>query len=214
MGHTARRAAHSRAVKGWRGVPPAMEHQEAHGEERLRGRRPAARHHDDGSQESGKESGQDIGERVKTFLGEYRIITPALAALFGFQLTVAFQESYMKLAGADRAINFAGVACTALAIVFLLVPASFHRFTSKLEETEEFLAFARTSISLAFVFIPLGITCALYLQAVRSFQSHADAAVVAVLALGAFAVAWWLVPSKRAADRGLLPGEQKGQGQD
>ena len=109
----------------------------------------------------------------------------------------------MKLAAADRAINFAGVACTALAILFLLVPASFHRFTSKLEETEEFLAFARRSISLAFVFIPLGIVCALYLQAVRSFQSHADAAVVAVLAAGAFVAAWWVLPRHRAHERGL-----------
>lgn len=170
-----------------------------------RGQRPEPRHRDDGAEEA--QGGQDIGARVRTFLGEYRIITPALAALFGFQLTVAFQDSYMKLAGIDRAISFAGVACTAIAILFLLVPASFHRFTSKLEETEDFLRFARASISLAFLFIPLGITCALYLQAVRSFQSHADAAVVAVLAAGAFATAWWLVPRRRAQERGLLPDE-------
>lgn len=150
------------------------------------------------------ESGQDIGERVRTFLGEYRIITPALAALFGFQLTVAFQESYMRMAAADRAINFAGVSCTAAAILCLLVPASYHRFTSKLEETEEFLAFARRSISLAFAFIPLGIALALYVQAVRTFQSHAVAAVVAAVAVGLFATAWWVMPHQRAAQQGLL----------
>lgn len=157
-----------------------------------------------------EEQGQDIGARVRTFLGEYRIITPALAALFGFQLTVAFQESYMTLSAVDRALNFAGVACTGLAIICLLVPASYHRFTSKLEETEEFLAFARLSISLAFVFMPLGLTGALYLQAVRSFQSNAAAAVVGVLSLGAFATAWWVMPSRRARDRGLSANPVRG----
>src|ERR1041385_3042591 len=177
---------------------------QAHPEpERRRPGRPGARREEDGSGGSGR-SGQDIGERVRTFLGEYRIITPALAALFGFQLTVAFPESYMRMAAADRAINFAGVACTAAAILCLLVPASYHRFTSKLEETEEFLAFARLSISLAFVFIPLGIALALYLQAVRTFQSHAAAAVVAVAALGLFAALWWVMPRQRAAQKGLL----------
>jgi predicted membrane channel-forming protein YqfA (hemolysin III family) len=175
---------------------------------RKQGRRPHRPHQ---READGSEQGQtqDIGDRVRTFLGEYRIITPALAALFGFQLTAAFQDSYMQLAAVDRAINFAGVACTATAILCLLVPASYHRFTSKLEETEDFLAFARLSISLAFVFIPLGITMALYLQAVRTFQSHAVAAAVAVVALGAFAAVWWVLPRHRAHEQGLHPSQDE-----
>jgi hypothetical protein len=174
-----------------------------HGQGR-RPERPSRHGADEAPEGEGGQSGQDIGQRVRTFLGEYRIIVPALAALFGFQLTVAFQESYMRMPAADRAINFAGVACTAAAMLCLLVPASYHRFTAKLDETEEFLAFARRSISLAFVFLPLGISLALYLQAVRTFQSHATGAVVGVASLGVFAAAWWVMPHQRAGENGLL----------
>src|SRR5688572_2751717 len=94
--------------------------------------------------------GADIGTRVETFLGEFRMIIPAMAALLGFQLTMAFSDSFQDLAPAEQVASFAGLACTAAAFLFLLVPASYHRFTLEFEETEEFLRFGRRSIGLAF----------------------------------------------------------------
>lgn len=147
--------------------------------------------------------GKDLGERIQVFLGEFRIIVPALAALFGFQLTTAFNDSFERLARLDQAINFVGVASTAAAILFLLVPASYHRFVRHQEESEEFLDFARRSVHLAFVAMPLGIAAAMYLQGLRSFHSHAAAWVTAIAVLGAFAAGWWVMPRTRATEQGL-----------
>lgn len=163
-------------------------------------------------QETGKGQG-DVKERIQVFLGEFRIMVPALAALFGFQLTTAFHDSFAKLTRLDQAVNFVGVACTAAAILFLLVPASYHRFVREQEETDEFLAFARRSIHLGFVAMPLGIAAAMYLQGLRSFHSHAAAWVTAVAVLGAFAAGWWVLPRTRAVERGMAQGQEGGRGQ-
>jgi hypothetical protein len=144
-------------------------------------------------------------EHVETFLGEFRMVVPALAALFGFQLTAAFSQSYDSLPAVDKAVNFAGVCCSALGFLFLLVPASYHRFIGEHENTREFLQFARRCIMLAFAFVPLGISLALYLQAKRSLGSEGAALATGVLAMVAFASAWWLVPALRARARGKQP---------
>jgi hypothetical protein len=159
--------------------------------------------------EGGKHTGKsEVKERVQVFLGEFRIIIPAMAALFGFQLTTAFHDSFSKLSRLDQAVNFVGVACTAATILFLLVPASYHRFVREQEESEDFLHFARRCVDLAFVAMPLGIAAAMYLQGLKSFHSHAAAAVTAVAVLGAFVAAWWVMPRSRAVEQGLAHGQE------
>lgn len=125
------------------------------------------------------------------------MIIPAMAALFGFQLIAAFQPTFDRLEWYDRAANFAGLACTAMAILFLLVPASYHRLSARLEETEDFLRFARSSIGTAFVFMPLAFSLSLYVQALRTFGSHAIAGPLGVAFLMAFYGGWWALPRRR-----------------
>jgi len=144
----------------------------------------------------------DIGERIETFLGEFRIIVPALGALLGFQLTVAFHTTYQDLPDYVRWLNFAAVSSTALALVCLLVPPSYHRRTAGLAETESFLRFAQRSVSLGFVFITLSIGLSLGLQAFRSFRSAEALVWVGASALAVCGVAWWLVPAMRAHAHG------------
>ncbi|MBI2078542.1 MAG: hypothetical protein HYT80_09290 [Euryarchaeota archaeon] len=151
----------------------------------------------------------DVTRRMDTFLGEFRMIIPAMAAVFGFQLIAAFQPTFERLAWYDRAANFAGLACTALAILSLLVPASYHRLSARLEETEEFLRFARSSIGLAFVFMPLAFSLSMYVQALRTFGSHPAAAMTGLAFFGAFYVGWWVVPRRRFRQAG---GAGSGQG--
>src|SRR5687767_7242497 len=95
--------------------------------------------------------GNDIGTRTETFLGEFRMIIPAMAAILGFQLMVAFQPSFGELGRAEQVASFLALASTAVAFLLLLMPASYHRWTWEFEETEEFLRFSRRSIAAAFV---------------------------------------------------------------
>jgi len=137
--------------------------------------------------------GEDVA-KIQELLGEFRIIVPALGAIFGFQLVVAFQQSFPDLPPLARAANFAGVLCTAMAILFLLVPASYHRFTPHLDQSREFRTFARWMVSLAFVFMPLSLGLSVYVQAVRTFHSEVIAWSVGAGLLVLLVAAWWGLP--------------------
>jgi hypothetical protein len=140
----------------------------------------------------------DFAEKIETLLGEFRIIVPGLGALFGFQLVVAFQPTFADLPLDARIVNFAGVLCTALTILMLLVPASYHRFTPDYDQTESFLNFAQRMISLAFVFLPLSLGLSVYVQAVRTFGSEPAAAAISLGLLALLAIGWWVVPIRKA----------------
>jgi hypothetical protein len=151
------------------------------------------------------EEGNDIGTRVETFLGEFRMIIPALAAILGFQLMVAFQQSFQDLGQAEQVATFLALSCTTVAFLLLLMPASYHRFTWEFEETEEFLRFSRRSIGAAFVFMPWVLALTLYVQAVQAFGSRPLGAAIGVASLALAVGFWWAVPMARARSQGYLP---------
>ena len=144
----------------------------------------------------------EMETRIDTFLGEFRMVLPGIAALFGFQLTVAFTEKFARLSELERGLNFAGLACSALAFLFLLVPANYHRFIHRLEETEDFYHYAKKSNAIAFVFVPLAVAFSLAVQAIETFGSTRAGAVVFAAFIAAAALAWWIVPWVRANAEG------------
>jgi hypothetical protein len=137
-------------------------------------------------------------EKIEALMGEFRIIVPALGAIFGFQLVVAFQQSFPDLPAAARVANFVGVLCTALALLFLLVPASYHRFTPRLDHSQDFIVFAQRMGGVAFGFLPLSLSLSVYVQAVRTLRSQAWALGIAAALLALLLAAWWLLPWRRA----------------
>ena len=161
---------------------------------------------------SGADDQPDVASRIDTVLGEFRMIIPALGALFGFQLTAAFSAEWKDLAPLLKTLNFAGVLSTAVALVLLLVPASYHRFTHRLDESEGYLRFAQRNMGVAFVFITLSLALSVFVQAVRAFGS----APAALASSGAFLLlavaAWWVLPRRRAARKGREGRRPAGRG--
>lgn len=149
--------------------------------------------------------GNDIGTRTETFLGEFRMIIPAMAAILGFQLMLAFQQSFAEMDKVEQVASFLALACTAIAFLLLLMPASYHRFTWEYEETEEFLHFSRRSIGAAFAFMPFTVALTLFVQGVQVFGTRAAGAAVGTAALALTLVFWWGIPMIQARREGYLP---------
>jgi len=153
---------------------------------------------------------KELEKRVDTFLGEFRIMVPALAALLGFQLIAGMQQTYKELSAFHRGVNFAGVLCTAIALGFMLVPTAYHRLAPRLHEDEGFVELAQRSLARGSFFLVLSLTLSLYLQAARSFDTDAVSVAVTVGTLVFLGVAWWLYPrwlARRAAAATGRPGE-------
>lgn len=145
---------------------------------------------------------RDVGEQIQTFLGEYKVVLTALAVLFGFQLTIAFSAGFDDTPPWLRMVNFLALACTALSLVFLLAPISYHRFTHGIEESYAYLHLAQRNAGAGFAFMAGSIALSVFLTAHRSFGDLAFS-LATTLGLGfLMLLAWWGLPAVRAVRRG------------
>ena len=144
------------------------------------------------------ESGE-IKQRIQIFLGEFRILVPAMGALLGFQLTSAFSNGWSELAEWEKILNLTATSSTAIALGFLLLPANYHRVTADVQEDEDFLHFAQRSFGFAFLFVGLGMAGSLFLQARRVTHDPATTAVFGAAFVLFFILMWGILPKTRAA---------------
>jgi hypothetical protein len=78
-------------------------------------------------------SDEDEAERLDRelieLLNELRVIMPGVQVLFGFLLTVPFQQGFEKIDAFQRDVYFVTLLLTAVAAAFLMAPSAFHRLT-------------------------------------------------------------------------------------
>src|ERR1700712_5637784 len=86
----------------------------------------------DESRESAREA-EDEGERLDRelieLLNELRVVMPGVQVLFGFLLTVPFQQGFDKVGHGQRIVYFVTLLLTASSAAFLMGPSAFHRLT-------------------------------------------------------------------------------------
>lgn len=151
---------------------------------------------------TGLASERSIGDQVETMLGEFRVILPALAVLFGFQLTLAFSSGFADTPPWLRAINLAALLCTAIAIVFMLSPTSYHRLTQGLDESYGFLHMAQRDAGAGLAFLVVSLTLSIFVQVQQSFGITSISLTVAGGLFALMFLAWWVMPLWRAKRRG------------
>ncbi|MCW2992694.1 MAG: hypothetical protein JWQ18_189 [Conexibacter sp.] len=78
-------------------------------------------------------SDEDEGERLDRelieLLNELRVVMPGVQVLFGFLLTVPFQQRFALIDGFQRIVYFATLLLTTASAAFLMGPSAFHRIT-------------------------------------------------------------------------------------
>src|SRR3954468_14493253 len=76
---------------------------------------------------------EDEGERLDRelieLLNELRVVMPGVQLLFGFLLTVPFQQGFTKIDAFQRMVYAVTLVVTACAAAFLMSPSAFHRLT-------------------------------------------------------------------------------------
>src|SRR6195952_5555407 len=86
----------------------------------------------DESRESAREA-EDDAERLDRelieLLNELRVVMPGVQVLFGFLLTVPFQQRFTTIDDFQRIVYFVTVLLTAASAAFLMGPSAFHRLT-------------------------------------------------------------------------------------
>jgi hypothetical protein len=76
-----------------------------------------------------EDEGDRLDRELLELLNELRVIMPGVQVLFGFLLTVPFQQGFGRVDDEQRYIYFATLLLTAAAAAFLMGPSAFHRLT-------------------------------------------------------------------------------------
>jgi hypothetical protein len=122
-------------------------------------------------------------------LNELRVAMPGVQVLFGFLLTVPFQQRFAQTTSAERTIYLVTLCAAAVATAFLIAPSALHRVTFRGRQKEFIIWFGSWEflIGIAALAIAMCGTVAL----VVGFLYKGATPVVLVAALAVLYVALW-----------------------
>jgi hypothetical protein len=104
-----------------------------------------------------KPSSTPLDVKIEQLLTEARVILPGAQALFGFQLTIVFTQSFGGLATAPMLVHATSLLFVALAVVLLMAPAAYHRIAYEAEVSADMLQVGSVLVMAATIPLALGL---------------------------------------------------------
>jgi hypothetical protein len=150
-------------------------------------------------------SDEDEGERLDRelieLLNELRVVMPGVQVLFGFLLTVPFQQRFETIDDVQRIVYFATLLLTAASAAFLMSPSAFHRLTFRAGQKPYLVELGTRQTIAGMALLALAMNGVLLLLTDILFHTTTVAVVVAAMA-GLFGWLWFgLALRRRAAGR-------------
>ncbi|MBI3805470.1 MAG: hypothetical protein HY282_17110 [Nitrospirae bacterium] len=99
-----------------------------------------------------------LDQKIKHVLTEARVVLPGAQALLGFQFAIFFTEGFDALPHSSKYLHLISLTLVALATIFLITPAAYHRIVEEGENSERFHRLASRFILMAMVPLASGIT--------------------------------------------------------
>jgi uncharacterized membrane protein YgcG len=136
-----------------------------------------------------------VDRELIELLNELRVALPGVQVLFAFLLVVPFQQGFQNVSELARDVYFAGLAASAVAIAFLITPASYHRLNLRrgVDEKEQMLFTSSRLTVIGTAFLAIGIACSMFLIADVLF-GPTTAVVVALATIAVIASLWYALP--------------------
>jgi hypothetical protein len=138
--------------------------------------------------------GEDEGERLDRelieLLNELRVAMPGVQVLFGFLLTVPFQQRFTEISAFQKDVYFVTLLLAALASALLIAPSAQHRLLFR-ERAKPYLVRAGTRMALGgLACLALAMCSAVLLVTDLIFASH-TAAITAAFAGAVYLYLWF-----------------------
>ncbi len=150
-------------------------------------------------------SEEDEAERLDRelieLLNELRVVMPGVQVLFGFLLTVPFQQRFETIDDFQRIVYFVTLLLVAASSAFLMGPSAFHRLTFREGQKPYLVRLATRQTIVGMALLALAMNGVLLLLTDLLFHSTTVAIVVTVM-VGLFGWLWFgLALHRRASGR-------------
>jgi high-affinity Fe2+/Pb2+ permease len=145
-----------------------------------------------------EDEAQRLDRELLELLNELRVVMPGVQVLFGFLLTVPFQQGFSKIDGFQRDVYFATLLLTAVAAVFLMAPSAFHRLTFRAGQKPYLIKLGTRQTIVGMGFLALAMNGALLLLTDMLFGSL-TVAITLACSITLFAWLWFGLALRRLA---------------
>jgi hypothetical protein len=133
-------------------------------------------------------------------LNELRVMVTGVQMLFAFLLTVVFTQRFGALSALDRDVYFATLLSTALASIWLIAPAVYHRLLFRHHEKDHMVFLANRMAIIGVSFLAFSIGGVLFLISDVLFGGVA-AIITSASAAMLVAGLWYVLPLTRRGVR-------------
>jgi hypothetical protein len=146
----------------------------------------------------GEDEAQRLDRELIELLNELRVVMPGVQVLFGFLLTVPFQQRFGTIDDFQRIVYFVTLLLTAASAAFLMGPSAFHRLTFREHQKPYLIALGTRQTIVGMALLALAMNGVLLL--LTDFLFHATTVVVAVtLMVALFGWLWFGLALRRRA---------------
>ena len=147
-------------------------------------------------------SDEDDAERLDRelieLLNELRVVMPGVQVLFGFLLTVPFQQRFDQVDAFQRTVYFVTLLLTAACAAFLMGPSAFHRMTFRHHQKPYLVELGTRQTIVGLALLALAMNGVLLLLTDILFHSTTVAVVIACTS-ALFAWLWFGLALRRRA---------------
>jgi hypothetical protein len=142
-----------------------------------------------------QQKAESLDQEVQHIESETRMILPGLQALFGFQLIAVFNERFESALSFEyQAMHWFALGCTAVATVFAISPAAFHRLAEPHQISSRFTSLATKWVSFSLFPLALGCCTDFFLIGFIITKSNFVSAIVSAALFILFIFMWYLFP--------------------
>jgi len=153
------------------------------------------------SARSDEDEAERLDRELIELLNELRVVMPGVQVLFGFLLTVPFQQRFETIDDFQRIVYFVTLLLVAASSAFLMGPSAFHRLTFREGQKPYLIRLGTRQTIVGMGLLALAINGVLLLLTDLLFHTTTVAIVVAAMA-GLFGWLWFgLALWRRASGR-------------
>jgi len=154
--------------------------------------------------QSGAGRHEDEAERLdrnlEELLQELRVALPGVQVLFAFLLVVPFNQRFPTITQFQESVYFATLLLATGAAAFLIAPTVHHRIQFRQQDKERIVMTANRFAIIGMLLLAVAMTGAVLLITDLLYKNTTVAIVTAAVAF-MFAVLWYAVPLRRAAQK-------------
>jgi hypothetical protein len=147
---------------------------------------------------SDEDEGERLDRELLELLNELRVVMPGVQLLFGFLLTVPFQQGFAKIDAFQRDVYFATLVLTAASAAFLMAPSAFHRLTFRAGQKPYLIELGTRQTIAGMVLLAFAMNGAVLLLTDILFKARTVSVTVAAMA-GLYGWLWFGVALRRRA---------------